>query len=50
MYDWLEIIEGKTGYWIIGYIKVFGGPFNTDIDAQKYRHYLKEKWEKEDGI
>ena len=27
MYDWLEIIEGKTGYWVIGYIKVFGGPF-----------------------
>tara|TARA_R110000822_G_scaffold62332_3_gene153692 strand:- start:7097 stop:7237 length:141 start_codon:yes stop_codon:yes gene_type:complete len=40
----MEIIKTKSGYWVVGYITVLGGPFTTDIQAQKHRKYLIDKW------
>jgi len=40
----LEVIKTKSAYWVIGYIRTFAGPFNTEQQAEKHKHYLLKKW------
>ena len=44
MYNWLEVVKGETSYWVMGYIAVFGGPFDTEEQAQKFKRHLVKKW------
>ena len=41
----IEVIKTKSAYWVIGYIKTFGGPFDTEQQAENYKHYLLKKWD-----
>ena len=40
----LEVIKTSSRYWVVGYISTFGGPFITEQQAEKHKHYLLKKW------
>ena len=40
----LEVLKTKSAYWVFGYIRSHGGPFDTQEEAEKYLKEVKKRW------
>ena len=40
----LEVVKVKSSYFVMGYVSVLGGPYDTEQQAKNRIGYLEEKW------
>jgi len=50
LYENIEIHKTKSAYWVIGYISVFGGPFDTEEQAFRFREEMIKRWERNSKV